>query len=292
MCAIAGFVTYVPFEDKRSRVEKMLTLLAHRGPDDEGLWEDDTVCLGHKRLAILDLSSAGHQPMGDRYGNVLVYNGEIYNFKELRDDLQNLGVHFHSRSDTEVLLHGYRIWGEEIIYKIKGFFAFAIWDAKRRILFCGRDPFGKKPFYYFWRNQQFIFASEIEALVAGLNFRPEPDSQGIAHYLLKGYFTPGRSVYKSIDMLKAGCSLRLDLKKGTLRQSPYWQPRFQLGRFSLRDFYKVTTRCEQLIGEAVRRRFQSDVPVGVLLSGGVDSSLIALISRTISKSNYDIYGYI
>lgn len=275
MCGIAGIVACGPLEAKRSKVRRMLDLLAHRGPDDEGLYETAEVCLGHRRLAIIDLSPGGHQPMIDGH-NALVFNGEIYNHKELRRELEQRGVVFHSRCDTEVLLRGYRTWGEDVILKLKGMFAFALWDGERRRLFCARDPFGEKPFYFYWGNNRFVFASEVEAAVAGLDSRPELDYRGLPHYLLKGYFAPGRSVYETIDTLRPGHCLELDLNTGRLKQWSYWAGRFELGRTPAIGYKEAVRLSGEFISGAVQSRCESDVPAGALLSGGVDSSLVSL----------------
>ena len=185
--------------------------------------------LGDRRPFITDLNESGHQPIvaGD---NVLIFNGEIYNHIELRKELLARGVVFRSRSDTEVVLRGYCAWGQEVVTKLKGMFAFAIWDNTQHRLFCGRDPFGKKPFYYHWSNGRFVFASEVEAVVVGMDSRPDPDYYGLSHYLLKGYFASGWSVYDSIFTLQAGHCLELDIREREIRQWPPWQGKFELGR--------------------------------------------------------------
>ena len=276
MCGIAGIID-PRAERLRPRVVEMIACLAHRGPDDEGVYEAAPVCLGHRRLAIIDLTQEGHQPMVDG-ARALVFNGEIYNHQELRQELSNQGVRFRSRSDTEVLLRGYAFWGDEIVVRLKGMFAFALWDGGRQRLFCGRDPFGKKPFYYSWGNGTFVFASEIEAVVRGLETRPEIDISGLPHYLLKGYFPPGRSVYGSIDTLRAGHCLAIEARRGEMRQWPYWREKFVLGRNPSISRPEAIAAVEAGLRTAVQRRFESDVPVGVLLSGGVDSSLISLVA--------------
>ncbi len=283
MCGIAGIVDREPLGAMQTSVRRMMDLLVHRGPDDEGVYETAEVCLGHRRLAIIDLSPGGHQPMIDG-SNVLVFNGEIYNHKELRRELEHQGIVFHSRCDTEVLLRGYRAWGEDILLKAKGMFAFALWDGGRRRLFCARDPFGEKPFYFFWGSGRFVFASEVEAVVAGLDSRPKLDYLGISHYLLKGYFASGRSVYETIDTLRPGHYLTLDLEKGALKQQSYWSGRFELGRTPEIDYRQAVKSCGELIAVAVQSRCESDVPVGVLLSGGVDSSLVSLAAAELLQS--------
>jgi len=278
MCGIAGVLTNnLSSEDKRLKVKGMVSLLAHRGPDSEGIWCDDQLCLGHRRLSIIDLSQNGYQPMISE-DHVLVFNGEIYNYLELRRQLENLNIRFQSKSDTEVLLQGYRVWGSDILTKIRGMFAFALWDSRNRKLFCARDPFGKKPFYYHWTPSQFVFASEIEAVVKGLGSRPEVNMGGLSHYLSKGYFLPESTIYSSVSTLGAGQCMEVSIDPPKIEMKPYWEPRFSL-RNTIKDNREILKeKCEALISQAIKRRFESDVPVGVILSGGVDSSLVSLMA--------------
>ncbi len=288
MCAIAGLIE-PGSPNKEGKVRRMIRLMAHRGPDDEGLYVDEDLCLGHRRLAIIDLSPKAHQPMVAD-GAVLVFNGEIYNYKQLKKELADQGHLFHSTSDSEVLLRGYLFWGYEVLNRLRGMFAFALWDRTNRRLFCARDPFGKKPFYYAWhRGRHFIFASEVEAVVSALPGRPGFSLPKLAHYLLKGYFPPGQSVYDAIHCLQPGHYLEIDFQQGKCSERPYWQ-----GRFTMCDSFappraKVYDQLEEHLHVAVRRRFESDVPVGVLLSGGVDSSLVALISAEEQPSRINTF---
>lgn len=289
MCGIAGMVSSVPIKGAGTRIKRMMDLLAHRGPDDEGRYEEENVCLGHRRLSIIDLSSGGHQPMIDGK-NVLVFNGEIYNHNELRKEMELKGMFFNSRTDTEVLLRGYRVWGDKVVNRLEGMFAFALWDGERNRLYCGRDPFGKKPFYYYRDSRIFVFASEVEAVVAGLVSRPYIDYKGLSSYLLKGYFAPGRSVYESIHTLKAGHCLEVENKSDNFRYWPYWQARFEFGATVSIDHKKTIDLCGNLISLAVQRRLQSDVPVGVLLSGGVDSSLVTIMASAHNQSQIQTFN--
>ena len=212
MCGIAGIIDKKAME-LETRVRLMIGCLSHRGPDDEGFYKEKDICLAHRRLVIIDLTKEAQQPMIDR-DNVLVFNGEIYNYHDLRKTLVENGIVFHSKSDTEVLLHGYRLFGDRIVKMLRGMFSFALWDGEKKRLFCARDPFGKKPFYFYEGNGKFVFASEIEAVVKGLSGRPGIDFSGISYYLRKGYFPPGQSVYQSIGTLKAGHCLEVDLLTG------------------------------------------------------------------------------
>ena len=276
MCGIAGIIKNNERPEKK-KVEHMLNLISHRGPDHDDIFEGKNICLGHCRLSIIDLSTKANQPMKYEDKAVVAYNGEIYNFKELRKNLREAGFRFKSKSDTEVLLLGYIHWGEGIINKIKGFFSFAIWDIKKEILFCARDPFGKKPFYYYWDKKRFIFASEIESLIKGIGFRPKINYEGIPNYLLKGYFEPGLSIYKDIQTLKAGHFLRINTKKNHLEVTPYYVPKFHLNEIDI-GYKEACKETKKLLEQATKKRLMSDVPLGSLLSGGVDSSLITLLS--------------
>lgn len=276
MCGIGGIVG-PGAEGRRERLAAMMVCLAHRGPDDAGQWEAEGVCLGHRRLAIIDLSPGGHQPMADG-ACVLVYNGEIYNYRELRRELAELGVPCRGHSDTEVILKGYRVWGEEVLGKVRGMFALALWDQERRRLWCARDPFGKKPFYYAWESGRLVFASEIEAVVTGLGARPAPNLEDLAHYLWKGYFPPGRTAYMGIYTLSEGGVLEFFPDTGRLRLRNFCRERFSLTQERGLAKTEVLARLEEGLRLAVTRRLVSDVPVGVLLSGGVDSSLVTLLA--------------
>lgn len=281
MCGIVGIVE-INRKPEIKKLDSMLNFVSHRGPDNRDIFRDKDICLGHCRLSIIDLSPNANQPMIYKNKAVIVYDGEIYNFMELRRDLQEAGYEFKSNSDTEVLLLGYIHWGESIINRIKGFFSFAIWDIERQMLFCARDPFGKKPFCYYWNKGKFVFASEVEAVIKGIDFRPEPNYEGLSHYLLKGYFEPGFSAYKNIYTLKAGHILRLDVRKKKLETKPYFVPRFSSDEINI-SYKQALGEVESLMEKAVKRRLIADVPLGTLLSGGVDSSLVTLFASKNSR---------
>lgn len=284
MCGIAGIVAVAPDAPMAERVGRMLALLAHRGPDDHGIWEKEGVCFGHRRLSIIDLTAAGHQPMvDDERQSVITFNGEIYNFGELRAELATLGVMFCSRTDTEVLLKGYGVWGDAVVHRLKGFFAFALWDGRSRRLFCARDPFGKKPFYYVVQGRRFIFASEVEAVVQGLATRPPVNPHALVHFLWKGYTPRGESIYDGVATLQAGSCLAFDATSGTVRTWEYRPLAFHCATDADRTYAATLEECDGLLTQAVQRRLQSDVPIGVLLSGGVDSSLVTLLAAQVSS---------
>ena len=278
MCGIAGFVGQGSVVD----LKRMTDALIHRGPDEEGLWVDESsgAYLGHRRLSILDVAG-GHQPMWTRDGSLgIVFNGEIYNFAELRKELEDIGHQFETdHSDTEVLLHGYRQWGRNLTMRLNGMWAFALYDRKSGILFCSRDRVGKKPFYYTMQNGTFAFASELTALIKHPAIRAKVSSRSLKKYFAYGYIPSPLSLYDGISKLPAGCSLEYSLAEGTLKVHRYWL-------FVLEPVEERPAGIEQrwadellhLLEGAVDRRLVSDVPLGVFLSGGVDSSAVAAIA--------------
>lgn len=277
MCGLVGIIK----KDGKINAEEinsMLDFITHRGPDNRKILKDKHICLGHCRLSIIDPSSNANQPMIYKDKAIIIYNGEIYNFLELKKKLEDNGYIFETHSDTEVLLLGYVHWGENIINKIKGFFSFAIWDKEKEILFCGRDPFGKKPFFYYLDENRFIFASEIKSLIKGIGFSPKINYERISNYLLKGYFGPEFSVYKDIKTLKPGHFLKIDIQNNRFETRPYSAPRFDLNQINI-NFKEACQESERLIENSVKKRLIADVPLGMLLSGGVDSSLIALFAN-------------
>ncbi len=276
MCGIAGFVG----AGDRSLLERMTAALAHRGPDAQAVWIDagQGVHLGHRRLSILDIEG-GAQPMGD--GDLtIVFNGEIYNFRELRAELERMGARFRSgHSDTEVLLHGYRAWGESLPERLNGMWAFVIHDRRTRRLFCSRDRFGKKPFYFHYAPGRFVFASELKALRLHPEVPAKLDTLALRKYFAYGFVPAPATLQEGVRKLPGGCSLVLDLDSGRLEQRRYW-------RYDVEpDPALAQTPDEALVEElahrldrAISRRLVADVPVGLFLSGGVDSSTVAALA--------------
>src|SRR5579863_3969097 len=305
MCGIFGIVarnTQVP----ANVLERATASLAHRGPDDSGTAiirdsigdsspEPIEVGLGSRRLAILDLSPLGHQPMRDsETGNWIVYNGEIYNFRDVRHELDQGGTKFASHSDTEVVLKAYGRWGESCLPKFRGMFAFALWDARQHRLFLARDPMGIKPLYYAQSGAYFLFASEVRTIL-GTGLVPRHlDHAGLLNYLAFGSACDPLTPVEGVYALPAGHSLTWH--RGTIRQSCYWElvgeahvngaplshdplPRVSLSSSSAERRYAAST-LQPMLDEAVRSQLISDVPVGVFLSGGIDSSaLVSILSR-------------
>lgn len=272
MCGIAGFITTDGGAPKRALLEVMCDRLAHRGPDGFGYFEDDNAGLGHRRLSIIDLSG-GAQPLGNEDGSLqVVFNGEIYNFQELREDLVRKGHHFQTHSDTEVLVHLYEDVGERLPEFLNGMFAFAIWDRRNKELFVARDRFGKKPLYYSFDVKGFrlAFASELKAITALPGFTPRISSRGVTDFLSFGYIPDPETIYSDVFKLQPGHSLKLDARGHHLRK--YWEPRFVSGEEP--SFDDALEEIAALAKDSVKRRMVSDVPIGGFLSGGVDSSAV------------------
>ncbi len=271
MCGICGYIHL----DQTKRVsegllKEMAGTLVHRGPDDMGVFADGHVGLGHRRLSIIDLQT-GHQPMFNEDGTVvIVYNGEVYNFPDLREELEEKGHKFITRSDTEVIIHAYEEYGEDCLDRFNGMFSFALWDKREKRLFLARDRFGQKPLYYGIFNNQFVFGSELKALVKHPDVKKEVDVCSVIKYLAYDYIPAPSSIFKNIYKLKAGH--HLTLKNGTLKTKQNWDYRFKHeGRF---DLNKAESHLLELFKDAVKRRLISDVPLGVFLSGGIDSSMV------------------
>jgi asparagine synthase (glutamine-hydrolysing) len=251
----------------------MMHTLAHRGPDAEGAFVSAGVALGHRRLSILDLSPTGAQPMTVG-GTTVVYNGEAFNFRELRTELEELGRRFLGSSDTEVLLHAYEVWGLEGLARLEGLFALALWDATRRRLVLMRDRLGIKPLYYTWQDGRLAFGSEIKAVLAGIDPRREVDDQALAEYLWFGNCFEDRTLYGSIRALGAGH--RLVIEAGVGRIEAWWKiEEWAACAHPFADSREAAAAVRGALDGAVARQLVSDVPIGIFLSGGVDSSSIA-----------------
>lgn len=272
MCGIAGLVGNRDRDAATTSVGVMMRSLERRGPDGEGIETWNDAVLGHRRLAIIDLSEAGRQPMLSADKSIgISFNGEVYNFIELRKELSALGYRFTSGSDTEVLVHGYEEWGvDDLLSKLRGMFAFALWDDRRRKLFLVRDRLGVKPLYYVVREGCLAFASTVRALRAA-GYVDEMDEQAVAEYLEFGFVTDARSIYRGAVKVRAASLV--EWSDGTLRTREYWSPP-EVNRNSRLTFDEAVEETERIFLEAVEIRLRSDVPVGALLSGGVDSSLV------------------
>lgn len=271
MCGIVGF----NWRDERL-IESATAVLAHRGPDAGDVYVDDDVSLGHRRLSIIDLSDHGRQPMSNEDGSVWVaYNGEIYNFPELRQALQAKGHVFKSRTDTEVIVHAYEEYGAECVRRFNGMFAFAVWDKNKKELLLVRDRLGVKPLYYYFRNRQLVFASEIKAILQVPEVAREINPQAVYRYVGYEFVPAPETMLRDIYKIPPGHFLRYKAGEVELRQ--YWDLRFESEGLPA-SYYEEKMR--DLLTESVRKRLISDVPLGVFLSGGLDSSaVVALMSR-------------
>ena len=283
MCGIAGFVSTAPASGCEATLARMTDAIRHRGPDDFGYYHDLWAHLGHRRLSIIDVAG-GHQPMANETRtHWITYNGEIFNHADMRPALEQAGHRYISRSDTETILHAYEQYGPDSLALFRGMFAFAIWDSDSRRLFCARDRLGIKPFYYFWDGHVFAFASEIKALLEHPAISPELETELIPEILAFGYVSEERTLFRNIRKLMPGHFLVLDLAavEPRLKIERYWDVPAP-GTEQHDDRYWIAETRRRL-EETVRMRLMSDVPLGMFLSGGVDSSAIAaLIKRSAS----------
>ena len=290
MCGFAGFVnkrSAKSTEALENLVLRMSSQLRHRGPDDSGYWVD-TECsfaMGFRRLSILDLSAAGHQPMVSANGRwVITFNGEIYNFSDLRSELEAVGVRFASNSDTEVVVESFSKWGvTSSIKKLDGMFAIAAWDRRDRKLYLIRDRLGVKPLYWAKFQELFLFGSELKSLRVHDGWTPQVDPNAVAAFFRHTYVPAPYTIYRNVFKLMPGCFLVFDVERNELHTEAYWQLS-EKAAFGLTNQLNISEeeavdRFEELLTRAVRRRMVADVPVGVFLSGGFDSSIVAAIMQ-------------
>ncbi|MEE8721435.1 MAG: asparagine synthase (glutamine-hydrolyzing) [Eggerthellaceae bacterium] len=311
MCGICGFTQAT--EDDRPTLKAMCDIMAHRGPDGEGQYLDDGIALGHRRLSLIDLAG-GNQPMvrstGDHAARItspalmpdgtpcadeasvaakgdyaIVFNGEIYNYRDLRAELESAGWRFETNSDTEVLLVGYLAWGEDVLDRLRGMFAFAIWNRASHELFCARDFFGIKPFYYTVQNGQFIFASEIKSILEHPAYTRELNEDALAEYLCFQFSTLPETFFKGIFKLGQGHCLRVHAD-GTLEDRRYWRPTYHFDEN--RSEADTVDAIDEAMRESVRYHNVADVEVGSFLSSGIDSSYMA---ACLAKENPDIHTF-
>ena len=283
MCGLLGIVDYKK-SINASLFNEMLNSLKHRGPDDEGVevfsLDSCSIFLGHRRLSIIDISSNGHQPM--LYEHLaIIYNGEVYNFKDIRQDLISEGYSFDSNSDTEVILKSYHFWGIGCVERFRGMFAFAIYDSEQQEIIIFRDRAGVKPLYYSQTDNALIFSSELRPLLNYPDFNKEIDFEAVSSYLQFGYIHAPKTIFKTVQKLLPGYYLKYNIESKILVKECYW---------NINDFYEnqvaredIVEELEATIIEAFNLRMIADVPVGVFLSGGIDSSLVAAIVQKYSK---------
>lgn len=270
MCGIAGFLYNQPERQPDTGVlKRMCDVIEHRGPDDEGQTVLGPCGLGMRRLSIIDLST-GHQPLSNEDGTVwIVFNGEIYNFQELRPKLEALGHRFRTNTDTEVIVHGYEEWGEAICEKLNGMFGFAIWDSNKKKLFIARDRLGIKPLYYYQDEEKFLFGSELKSILTVPNVRKNLDLNALNNFLTFEYIPAPKSIFQDVRKLEPGHFLTVE--SGKMCIAPYWILEAKEERISEND---AMDRLSELVTDSVKLRMISDVPLGAFLSGGIDSTVV------------------
>src|SRR5256886_10024483 len=282
MCGIAGIVNFTsesPVEEERLR--RMRDVLRHRGPDGEGLWCDGPVGLAHRRLAIVDIAG-GAQPMTDEAGSTwIVFNGEIYNHPQLKSELEAKGYRYRTRSDTETILHIYKDAGEAGIARLRGMFAFALWDGARKRLLLARDRIGIKPLYYALTDHGLLFASEIKSILAAGELQPSLNEAILPEYLATGFVSGEETFFRGIRKLLPGRTLTWSAAEG-LRENRYWQLPTPASE-SARSLSEEADRLRERLRDSVRSHLMSDVPVGLFLSGGIDSAGLGAIMSSLVK---------
>lgn len=276
MCGIVGFCDAKAKKEKKRIIKDMADKIAHRGPDGEGYFVDDVVALGHRRLSIIDLNTGGQPIFNKEKTRAIIFNGEIYNYESLRDELQEKGYVFQTKTDTEVILHGYTEWHDELFTKLRGMFAFVIYDLETHELVGARDHFGIKPFYYYKNEDKFLFASEIKAMLAYPDFSKSVNTDALKMYLIFQYSVKEETFFKGVFKLKPGHYFHY--KDGSLDIKPYFELGFDKNKNKLYD--DVKKELESVLKDSVYyHQTTSDVEVGAYLSGGVDSSYVVSVAK-------------
>lgn len=277
MCGICG---YYGIKDNTT-IKIMTKILEHRGPDNFGYFSDGKVSLGHRRLSIIDLSEKGKQPMSNEDGTIwITYNGEIYNFQELRSELEEKGHKFNSNTDTEVIIHAYEEYGKDCLQRFNGMFAFCIYDSNKKKLFLARDRLGKKPLYYYWDGEKFIFASELKSILATEFFEKELNYTSLNYFLSYNYIINPYTPFKNIYKLPPASYIRLENRRLEIGQ--YWDLDFKEQKNKSKEEY--IEELTSLLKDSIKKRQISDVPIGAFLSGGLDSSLVVALMSKINQS--------
>lgn len=274
MCGIAGKIYFSNQRDvSLSELDKMTDFIEHRGPDDKGSYVNKNIGLGFRRLSIIDLES-GHQPLSDASkSSWITFNGEIYNFKELREELKAKGYTFNTGSDTEVIVNLYQEYGEDCVNHLRGMFGFVIWDTRKQQLFGARDRFGIKPFHYYIDDEKFVWGSEIKSITCSEGIDKEISLQSLDYYFAYGYSPRNKTIYKNVQKLEPGQSFILKpYEREKLKISKYWDINFQPDNTKTEEYWKKT--IYDTLNESVKMRMVSDVPLGAFLSGGIDSSIV------------------
>ena len=279
MCGIAGRINLDKSPVSIELLEKMATIMAHRGPDDQGIYLEKNVGLSHRRLSIIDLSSAGHQPMANEDKSiVIVHNGEVYNYLEIRKELEKKSYRFKSNTDTEVILRSYEEWGKDCLLKFNGMFAFCIWDKRNKELFLARDRYGIKPLYYYFQNNKFIFASEIKAILQNPEVKAKVDKFALLEYFTFQNIFSERTLFENMKLLPPGNYIKLKAETpSNFRQERWWDYDFREPELALSE-EEYIEELNRLFKQAVKRQLIADVPIGSYLSGGIDSAAITSLA--------------
>lgn len=281
MCGITGYINKDTKDKKKKVIKDMADAIKHRGPDGEGFYVDDTVALGHRRLSIIDLEG-GKQPLYNETKDlVIIFNGEIYNFQEIKKDLEKKGHKFSSKCDTEVIIHGYEEYGTDIVSKLRGMFSFVIWDTKNKRLFGARDPFGIKPFYYYKKDDTFMFSSEIKSFLKNPNFEKEFNKESLKNYLVFQYDALNETFFKNVYKLDPGHYFIYE--NGTLKIEKYFKIEY---KNDIEDLPKLVKGINDIMAESIKYHQIADVEVGSFLSSGVDSSYI--VSNAKPEKTYTV----
>ena len=282
MCGICGKINFSSEPVESSIINNMCSALSHRGPNDRGIYTNNEMGLGHVRLSIIDLSPAGHQPMSNENKQIwIVFNGEIYNYKDLKAELEMKGHKFNSNTDTEVIIHLYEEYGRDCVTKLNGMFAFAIWDESKKEMFLARDRVGIKPLFYFFDNEKLVFGSEIKSILQDESVKREIDLQALHDYLTFLYVPAPNTIFKKIKKLLPGHILICKGRNITVKK--YWDLNYdQESEIKSEDYY--AEGLLELLKKSIKRRLISDVPLGAFLSGGIDSSaIVGLMSKLMNE---------
>jgi len=276
MCGIVGFVDKKKKKEKDEIIKKMADQIIHRGPDGEGYYTDDTVALGHRRLSIIDVEGGGQPIYNQDKTKAIIFNGEIYNYASLKEELQELGYEFQTKTDTEVILHGYEAWGDELFSRLRGMFAFVIYDKKNKELIGARDHFGMKPFYYYKKDGEFFFASEIKAMLVHPDFQKEINKDALKMYLIFQYSVKEETFFKNVYKLKPGHYFHY--KDGDLDIKPYFESSYEKNQ--KKSYEELKEEMKRVLEDSIYyHQTTSDVEVGAYLSGGVDSSYVVSVGK-------------
>ena len=291
MCRIAGLIDYN--SESSYNIENILVAMRDTmikgGPDAYGIYIDSNTGLAHRRLSIIDLSTQGNQPIHWEKWTI-VFNGEIYNYKDIRVDLEKLGYNFDTNTDTEVIIKAYNEWGIKAISKFSGMFSFALYDKQEKKLILCRDRLGVKPLYWYFHNNLFLFSSEIKAFHKHPNFDKSIDLSSIPHFLKKGYFNSEQCIFKYVHKLMPGSLLVIDSDMN-IKMTNYWniQEIYNSSKIDKRNEEHIINELEVLLNKSFNLRMVSDVDVGIFLSGGIDSSLVASILQNNSKKKIETF---